>query len=99
MNSMLRWTTKLLLGCSGLLCAGTLTSSVLAQPWEPVKLPRPQGFDPNHRVPEPLRPLAPPIPFEELNQLIGGPTLVSLHLKDATPQAAFDELARQVKAA
>lgn len=35
------------------------------------------------------------ITVTELNRLIGGPTLVSLHLKNVPPQRVFEEIARQ----
>ena len=43
------------------------------------------------------KPTAPTISLEELNQIIGGPTLISLHFKNAPAMTVFRALAQQAK--
>ncbi len=48
---------------------------------------------------QPLQPEAdkkPPLTAEEVDRLIGGPTLVTLHAKDTLPKAVFEQLGQQV---
>src|SRR5215211_1041548 len=45
--------------------------------------------------PEPPKPIAPPLSLDEANVLLGGPTRITLHLKDAVPQAVVAELSKQ----
>ncbi len=61
-----------------LLTLGLVAAPLWAQPPEPRK----------------SKPAAPPISLEEANKVLGGPTLITLHLKDATPQNIVKEFAR-----
>src|SRR5437773_2103341 len=45
--------------------------------------------------PRPPKPAAPPLSLDEAGALLGGPTRVTLHLKDAAPQAVVAELSKQ----
>lgn len=79
-----RWMTVLVLALG--LLSGAGTYSALAQPDAP-------AYGMGSRTPA-----APPITAEELDRLTGGPTLLTLHFKDARPQDVLDEVIKQSKA-
>lgn len=73
--------------CFGLGVAGFLAGSLLVQ------TPLVQAQPPGGAAAPPVAAL--PITLAEIGTTVGGPTLITMHLKDATAQAVLQELTRQ----